>query len=140
MDDEQGTRNMKTAIAAYAAFNRRDWNAATAAVNEERACRTRAGYRPAPEPDRKCPVFRSATKQDLILLAPFVDVGRSWNSHALTPDPETLASIGLGLILNNILPGTRLEVYWGQPLNHVTTPGGNLQDEGVHVQVVWQVF
>lgn len=90
--------------------------------------------------ESRFPVYRSATKQDLILLAPFVDVGRSWNSHALTPDPETLASIGLGLILNNILPGTRLEVYWGLPLNHVTTPGGNLQDEGVHVQVVWQVF
>jgi hemolysin activation/secretion protein len=90
--------------------------------------------------ESRIPALRSATNENLIQLAPFVDVGRSWNTNALTPVPETLASIGLGLIVSNILPGTRLEVYWGQPLNHVVTPEGNLQDHGVHVQVVWQVF
>ena len=30
----------------------------------------------------------------------------------------------------------QLEVYWGYPLKPVDTPGGNLQDLGLHLQFV----
>ena len=70
-----------------------------------------------------------------------VDLGRGWNARGPTPDPQTLASVGLGLRWM-ILPQdrARFEVYWGVPLNHVSTPGGNLQDHGIHIQLVAQVF
>ena len=59
----------------------------------------------------------------------------------MTGSPQTLASIGVGLRWN-IANRANANIYWGQQLNHVPAPGpgGNLQDHGVHVQVVWNVF
>lgn len=89
--------------------------------------------------ESRIPIFTSAAGMDLLYLAPFVDVGRAWETTVPTPDPETLASIGLGLIWN-IRPGSHFEVYWGQRLKPVATPDGNLQDHGIHLQLVVQVF
>jgi hemolysin activation/secretion protein len=89
--------------------------------------------------ESRIPIFTSAAGMDLLYLAPFLDVGRAWETTVPTPDPKTLASIGLGLIWN-IRPGSHFEVYWGQRLNHVASPDGNLQDHGIHVQLVVQVF
>ncbi len=87
----------------------------------------------------RVPVITSALGVDLVQVAPFVDVGKAWNTTVPTPDPETLASIGLGVIWN-IIEGSRLEVYWGQQLNHVKFAEGNLQDHGLHFQLIVQVF
>ncbi len=86
-------------------------------------------------------IWRSASGEDRLQLAPFVDVGRSWNAKGETPDPETLAGIGVGLRWA-VLPRDRahFEVYWGQQLNHFRTGNGNLQDHGVHLQLVIQVL
>lgn len=89
--------------------------------------------------ETRLPIVRSAAGSDILQLCPFIDVGRSWNSKTSTPDPQTLASIGVGLRLNLFDRGTA-NVYWGRMLNHVPTPGGNLQDHGIHVQVVFNVF
>jgi hemolysin activation/secretion protein len=74
---------------------------------------------------------------DRVQLAPFVDVGRSWNTGGGNPDPMTLASIGSGLRINPD-PRAHFEVYWGHRLNKVDIPppGGNLQDHGVHFQMI----
>jgi hemolysin activation/secretion protein len=84
-------------------------------------------------------VLRSAIGRDIVQIAPFVDYGYAWNRQVSTPDPKTLASLGLGLIWN-ILRGSRFEVYWGQSLYPVPTKGGNLQDHGVHMQLVVEVL
>jgi hypothetical protein len=34
----------------------------------------------------------------------------------------------------------RFELYWGQQLNHVRSGEGNMQDHGIHLQLVVQVF
>jgi hypothetical protein len=34
----------------------------------------------------------------------------------------------------------RFEVYWGQQLNHVRGGEGNLQDYGIHLQLVVQAL
>ena len=83
--------------------------------------------------ESRIPVITSALGVDILQIAPFVDVGRSWNTKAPNPRPETLASVGLGLRWF-IVPGTQFQVYWGQRLNHVTNPHDNLQDFGIHVQ------
>jgi len=91
--------------------------------------------------ESRFPVLRRVQGDDMLQLASFVDLGRGWNARGPTPDPQTLASVGLGLRWM-ILPQdrARFEVYWGVPLNHVSTPGGNLQDHGIHIQLVAQVF
>jgi hemolysin activation/secretion protein len=91
--------------------------------------------------ETRYPVIKYATGEDLLQFAQFVDMGRAWNAKGTTPDPQTLASIGLGLRWN-ILPRdrARFELYWGLPLNHVPHPPGNLQDHGIHLQLVVQVL
>jgi hemolysin activation/secretion protein len=87
------------------------------------------------------PVMRSVQGEDLLQLAAFSDFGQSWNAKGSTVDPQFLASVGLGLRWA-VLPKerARFELYWGLPLNYVTHPKGNLQDHGLHLQVIVQAF
>jgi hemolysin activation/secretion protein len=91
--------------------------------------------------ESRFPVMSYVTGEPLLQFAQFIDLGRAWNAKGITPDPQTLASIGLGLRWN-ILPRDRahFELYWGLPLNHIPHPPGNLQDHGIHLQFVVQVL
>jgi hemolysin activation/secretion protein len=89
--------------------------------------------------ETRVPILHSALGEDIVLLAPFADFGRGTNTNAPSPDPDTLASVGIGLIWN-IMAGSRFEVYWGQELNHIPSPDGKVQDHGVHLQLVLQLF
>lgn len=91
--------------------------------------------------ESRFPLMSYVTGEPLLQFAQFVDLGRSWNAKGGTPDPQTLASVGLG-VRWNILPKdrARFELYWGLPLNHVPHPPGNLQDHGIHLQFVVQAL
>ena len=91
--------------------------------------------------ESRVPLLRFPSGEDRLQFAPFVDVGHAWNAKGHTPDPHTLASVGAGLRWM-ILPQerARFEVYWGQQLNHVRGGEGNLQDHGIHLQLVVQVL
>ena len=91
--------------------------------------------------ESRVPLISYVTGEPLLQFAQFVDFGRAWNAKGITPDPQTLASVGLG-VRWNILPKdrARFELYWGVPLNHVPHPPGNLQDHGIHVQFVVQAL
>jgi hemolysin activation/secretion protein len=91
--------------------------------------------------ESRFPLIRYASSEPLLQLAQFVDVGRAWQAKGETPDPQTLASVGLG-IRWSILPRdrARFELYWGVPLNHVLHPAGNLQDHGIHLQLAVQAL
>ena len=91
--------------------------------------------------ESRLPLFRFASGEDRLQFAQFVDFGHAWNAKGDTPDPQTLASVGVGLRWM-ILPQerARFEVYWGQQLNHVRGGEGNLQDHGIHLQLVVQVL
>jgi hemolysin activation/secretion protein len=84
-------------------------------------------------------VWRSAAGEDLVQTAAFADFGRGTNTNAASADPDTLGSLGLGIIWI-MFRGSRFEVYWGVPLNHISTQDGNLQDHGVHLQLVVEVL
>lgn len=95
--------------------------------------------------EARVPVVRNVSWADVVELASFVDVGTAWNTQLPTLEPRTLYSIGLGvrwaLTLAAPLPlRSEFELYWGVPLKHVTTPGGNLQDHGLHLQFVVSAF
>ncbi|HEY3196608.1 MAG TPA: ShlB/FhaC/HecB family hemolysin secretion/activation protein [Nitrospirales bacterium] len=89
--------------------------------------------------ETRVPILRSALGEDIVLLAPFADFGRGTNTNAPSADPDSLGSVGMGLIWN-IMAGSRFEVYWGQQLNHIPSPGRTVQDSGVHLQLVLQLF
>ncbi|MDZ4856400.1 MAG: hypothetical protein SGJ26_16360, partial [Nitrospirota bacterium] len=58
----------------------------------------------------------------------------------VTPSPEWLASVGVGTIWN-FWRGSRFELYWGQRLNPpAQARHTNLQDYGVHLQLVVEAF
>ena len=91
--------------------------------------------------ESRFPLMSYATGEPLLQFAQFVDFGQAWNTRVSTPEPDFLASAGLG-VRWNVLPRdrARFELYWGVPLNHVPHPPGNLQDHGIHLQLIVQVL
>jgi hemolysin activation/secretion protein len=95
------------------------------------------------------PLVRWANGEPMVQFAPFVDVAHGWNmgenrpavTAPITTFPDTLASVGAGLRWN-ILPNDKaiFEVYWGQKLNHVPRIGNTIQDHGVHLGIVVNLF
>jgi len=70
-----------------------------------------------------------------------MDFAHARNNTGPKPELRSISSIGLGLRWALTIPGTiplrpQLEVYWGHALRDVPTPGGNLQDKGIHLQFV----
>lgn len=76
--------------------------------------------------------------EGMLQIAPFIDYGRGWNTHASTPDPRFLFSAGVGL---RWLPTSKVlaELYWGKALKSVpSNKERDLQDNGVHFEVSTQ--
>ena len=99
--------------------------------------------------ETRFPLLRWASGEPMVQFAPFVDVAHGWSIGQNRPAPtapvntfpDTLASIGAGLRWN-ILPKDRasFEVYWGQRLNHVAKISNTIQDHGVHIGLVVNLF
>ena len=84
----------------------------------------------------RLPLWSDAARGIDVQLAPFCDVGRSWNTNREEPSPRTLASVGTGLRIfyRRVLRG---EIYWGHRLRSIDEPGDHdLQDDGVTFSVV----
>jgi hemolysin activation/secretion protein len=87
----------------------------------------------------RIPIFRP-TKDSLFQLTPFVDVGRAWNhSGRDNPDPQTLASVGIGL---RFQWSERLSArfIWGIPIVTVDGSKSTWQDNGLYFSVVYNPF
>jgi hemolysin activation/secretion protein len=87
----------------------------------------------------RVPVVRNMPWAEYLELAPFYDYGRGWNAKGITPDPKDLSSVGIGLRWGLTIPWVvpvrpQFEIYWGHPLRKVPTPGGDIQDDGIHFQ------
>jgi hemolysin activation/secretion protein len=95
------------------------------------------------------PLLRWANGEPMVQFAPFVDIAHGWNLGANRPAPtapntsfpDTLASVGVGLRWN-ILPNDRasFEIYWGQQLKHADRVSHVIQDHGVHMGIVVNLF
>ncbi|MEE9534559.1 MAG: ShlB/FhaC/HecB family hemolysin secretion/activation protein, partial [Acidimicrobiia bacterium] len=95
--------------------------------------------------ETRIPVIRDKPWADFVQIVPFVDFGQAWNTKTPTPDPQNLASIGLGLrwavtLTSPFSLRPEFELYWGYPLVDVETVGGDLQDSGIHLQFVVALF
>ncbi|WP_300460421.1 ShlB/FhaC/HecB family hemolysin secretion/activation protein [Desulfobacula sp.] len=96
--------------------------------------------------EARVPLIRERGWTEYLQLAAFFDFGAAWNKFLTTPSPNNISSIGLGLRWAGILMKSpfeirpKFEIYWGCPLRDVDTPGGNLQDHGIHFQFVVKNF
>ncbi|NGZ10955.1 MAG: ShlB/FhaC/HecB family hemolysin secretion/activation protein [Nitrospira sp. LK70] len=99
--------------------------------------------------ESRFPLIRRRSGEPMVQLAPFVDVAHGWslgqNRPApiapVTDFPNTLASVGVGLRWNILAQGRAVfEVYWGQKLRPVRDTGTTLQDHGVHLGMVVNLF
>ncbi len=91
--------------------------------------------------EARVPVYTNKAGIDTLFIAPFFDVGHGWETTVATPDtpPATLASVGVGAIWN-FWRGSHFEIYWGYQLKEFDTGHGNLQDLGIHLQLVVEAF
>lgn len=75
-----------------------------------------------------------------IYLAPFVDLGRSWENKSIaTPTPHNLYSAGLG-VRWDISDDLQFQIYWGYAFRNIDSSDNDLQDEGIHFLLSKQVF
>lgn len=91
--------------------------------------------------EARVPVYTTKAGVDSVFLAPFFDLGHGWQTTVQTPGspPKTLASIGAGVIWN-FWRGSHFELYYGKQLKRYDTDRNNLQDHGIHLQLVVEAF
>jgi hemolysin activation/secretion protein len=99
--------------------------------------------------ESRFPLIRWANGEPMVQFAPFIDVAHGWNLGdnrpapiaPITSFPDTIASVGAGLRWN-MLPNDKaiFEVYWGQQLKHVPQISNTIQDHGVHLGIVVNLF
>jgi hemolysin activation/secretion protein len=75
----------------------------------------------------------------ILQLTPFLEMGMGWNTLFPNPDPNTLASVGLGLRWE-IVQGLTARVDYGIPLISVTRQGNSLQENGFYFSIRYQPF
>ena len=91
--------------------------------------------------ETRFPLWSSSTGFPYVQFCPFADVGHSWSTKTDVGGVHTLASVGAGLRFNfNTL--ANLNVYWGRRLvtANVSNPHNSLQDEGIHLQFVFNIL
>jgi hemolysin activation/secretion protein len=87
----------------------------------------------------RIPVLKLGDEAMVLEVAPFADVGRSWNTNQPSVQAETLPSVGAGLRLRN-RNRLQAEIYWGHAFRDVGAIGKwSLQDIGIHVGLVWRI-
>jgi hemolysin activation/secretion protein len=84
----------------------------------------------------RLPVLRVPDWKAVLQVAPFVDAGTTWNSGRSTPDNNSLASVGLGLIWQQSDRFTaRLD--YGIPLISVSSTERTWQENGIYFSVFY---
>jgi hemolysin activation/secretion protein len=83
----------------------------------------------------RIPLYERLDPRVRIDLAPFVDVGTSWNTGRSTIGDRTLLGIGIGL-RGSLTRYLGFEFYWAYPvLDSVRVGAHDLQDEGINFGV-----
>ncbi|NEP00173.1 MAG: ShlB/FhaC/HecB family hemolysin secretion/activation protein [Symploca sp. SIO2E9] len=72
-------------------------------------------------------------------LTPFFEIGNVWNNDDPDPNPDTIASLGLGLRWQ-INSDLNLRLDYGIPLSDVDNRGDSLQENGIHFSLRYQPF
>ena len=84
------------------------------------------------------PILRIAPLSTVVQIIPFVDYGIGWNVNAINPDPNQLASVGIGLQWKSRDFTARLD--WGIPLVDVTGKVQTWQENGLYFTIRYSPF
>lgn len=88
----------------------------------------------------RIPIWRIPSINGLLQVTPFVDFGTTWNrSSEPEPDPNTLASIGLGLRLQ-ISDRLNARFDWGHRLIPIEGEKKTLQEKGLYFSLIYSFF
>lgn len=82
------------------------------------------------------PRFSKTLEDGIVQLAPFADWGRSWNKGR---SADIISSVGAGIRWDPI-PEFHVELYYGYGFQDITNPDHDLQDDGIHFYLKWDVF
>ena len=85
------------------------------------------------------PGLSDASDDGAISLAPFFDLGRSWDEDVATPSPRNLYGAGIG-VRWDISADLHFELYWGYAFRKIDNSDNDLQDEGIHFRLSTKVF
>ncbi|MBE9047163.1 ShlB/FhaC/HecB family hemolysin secretion/activation protein [Pleurocapsales cyanobacterium LEGE 10410] len=87
----------------------------------------------------RLPIARFSQINATLQFSPFVDFGTGWNTDSEEVEFSTLVGTGLGLLLQ---AEDRLSarVDWGTPLINRQTAGSSWQQDGVYLQLEYQLF
>jgi hemolysin activation/secretion protein len=87
----------------------------------------------------RLPVFKDKDRDMVVQVAPFLDVGTSWNSDGPDPEEKNLASVGLGL---QFQWSDRLtaRVDWGYPLIDFKSRDRTWQENGFYFSLIANPF
>lgn len=82
------------------------------------------------------PILRLPEASGLLHVIPFVDLGIGWNHQRESPDPNTLAAVGLGLRWSS---GDRFtaRLDWGIPLVSVDSQAKTWQENGLYFSLIY---
>ena len=78
----------------------------------------------------RLPIFRIAQIDSIVQLAPFFDMGTAGGRNDARSEPNTLASVGLGLRL--LISNLTARVDWGIPLISVNSEKKSWQENGLY--------
>lgn len=88
----------------------------------------------------RLPVYRTEGGEFKVQVVPFVDVGAAWNNgDRENPDPNTLASVGLGLQLD-FGERIRARLDWGYPLVDIESRDRTWQENGLYFSITSYPF
>ncbi len=87
----------------------------------------------------RLPILRVPDWGAVLQIAPFVDIGTSWNAGRAAPDPSTLASLGLGLVWQQSDRFTA-RIDYGIPLVSVSSTERTWQENGIYFSVFYNPF
>ncbi|MGJ5675519.1 MAG: ShlB/FhaC/HecB family hemolysin secretion/activation protein [Nostochopsis sp.] len=88
--------------------------------------------------ETRLPIFQTAQAKGTLQIAPFIDFGIGWNTGRDNPDPNTLVSLGCGLLWQmGEKFSARLD--WGIPLVDISdSEGRTWQENGVYFQLEYK--
>jgi hemolysin activation/secretion protein len=89
--------------------------------------------------EARFPLWRANNIDGLLQVAPFVDAGVGWNNEAPDPDPNSLLSVGVGLLWQQgDYLSARLD--WGIPLVDDGLADDSLQENGIYFSIIYTPF
>ena len=90
--------------------------------------------------EMRFPVYQSASRQNSLSLAPFLDLGVGWNDNSEN-DPEENFLFGLGLGLQwQMADKLNARLDYGIPLTDVDDNDNTLQEDGIYFSVNYTPF